>query len=530
MEKLKINITKEPSPEEKHNFYEVYYNHGLQIKFNKLKVVNLLRDMGFYRYDVPNSHTTEMVQIFDNKIRLVSITNIRDAFEDYLQSLPSIERTFYTKNAGNSEENEPSKVTLQITSNILISKMYDNLQNLFSMDLLERLRPLNKTIEIEEDTCTSKYVFFNNVALNITKNGIQKIEYSGLNNYIWENNIINRDFVEDYTVGDFEQFINDICKYDENIKEGTTRKTALMSILGYLMHNNYETNLKAIMLTDVNEDGANIANGGTGKGLLGKALAQMLNRSRGDCRYLVVPGKGFEFKDTRYAAGDLTTQLIHIEDLDKRFSFSDLFCDVTDGCTFRKLHQNPQIHFAKLMLSVNHTIHFQGSSDRRRLVIFELYNYYTETYTPIDKFGKRFFESQWTKKDWTQFYNFMVKCILVYMQQGLIEPSMVNYEQRLIEEQLPEDFVYFFEQEIRECITHKIRTELNKKNMYDRFVFKYPQYTRYNQNGFSKWCSLYLQLKHIRSGAQRKRCNNDYVDVFVLYPNKDESLFKYIVK
>lgn len=518
-----------PTLEEQHSFYEAYYSHGLQIRFNKLRIVNLLREMGFYRYDIPESHTSEMVRIVENKIRIVSLTTIRDAFEDYLMGLQPIERTFYTKGKSDSED-EPSKVTVQITSTILIGKMYDNLQNLFSADLMERLRPINYSITIEEDNYNTKYVFFNNTAVEVTAEGIKLVPYSSLKNYIWENAIINRDFEEDCSTGDFEQFICDICKYNEKTKEGQARKKSLMSLLGYLMHNNYETNLKAIMFTDVNEEGGGVANGGTGKGILGKALAQMLNRQRGDCRYLVVAGKGFEFKDTRYAGGDLTTQLIHIEDLDKRFSFTDLFCDVTDGCTFRKLHHNPQIHFSKIMLSVNHTINFQGTSERRRLVIFELYNYYSEKFTPVDKFGKRFFESQWTQKDWSQFYNFMLRCVAVYMQYGIIEPDMVNYEQRLIEEQLPEDFVYFFEQEIKESVAHQTRTEYVKKNLYDRFIFKYPQYTKYNQSGFTKWCTLYLQLRHIRSGSHRKKQNNDYTDIFVLYPDIHENLFKYIVK
>lgn len=524
------------TPEERHNFYETYYSQGVKVRFDKLKIVNLLRQLGFYRYDIPNSRQSEMVRIVDNKIRIVNLTEIRDAFEDYLQTLPTIERTFYT-NSKRDGEDEPAKKIFRITPEFLIGKMYDNLQTLFSSDLMERLRPLNHTINIQEDTYNQKYIFFNNTALKISKDGIQQIPYTKLNNYIWENSIINKDYVEDNTIGDFEKFISDICKYDPTISdkqalyEGQQRKQSLMSILGYLMHNNYETNRKAILFTDINEDGAQEANGRTGKGILGKALAQMLNRERGDCRYLVVPGKGFEFKDTRYAAGDLTTQLIHIEDIEKRFDFSEMFNDVTDGCVFRKLHQNPTIHDSKIMISVNHTINlFNSESKRGRVVIFELDNYYKSDYTPEMKYGKRFFESKWTATDWGQFYSFMVRCVLVYMQNGLIEPSMINYENRLIEEQLPEDFVYFFENEIEGAVAHKQRTEYVKRSIYDRFIMKYPQYAKYQQSGFSKWCIQYLQLKHIRSAQLRKKIGGDYTDCIVLYQDAYEKVYKYIVQ
>lgn len=525
-----------PTPEERHDFYEAYYSQGVKIRFDKLKIVNLLRQMGFYRYDISGTRQSEMVRIIDNKIRIVNLTEIRDAFEDYLSSLPTIERTFYT-NAQKNGEDEPAKKIIKITPEFLIGKMYDNLQTLFSSDLMERLRPLNHSIDIQEDTLQEKYMYFNNTALCISSNGIKHIPYSELKNYIWENSIINRNFAEDSTVGDFEQFVCDICKYDPAITdkqaqyEGQQRKKSLMSILGYLMHNNYEVNRKAILFTDINEDGASQANGRTGKGLLGKALAQILNRERGDCRYLVVPGKGFEFKDTRYAGGDLTTQLIHIEDIDKRFDFSDLFNDVTDGCVFRKLHQNPTIHDSKIMISVNHTINiFNSESKKGRIVIFELDNYYKSDFTPEMKFGKRFFESRWAESDWLQFYNFMAKCVLVYMQYGLIEPAMINYENRLIEEQLPEDFVYFFENEISHAIAHKQRTEITKRNIYDRFILKYPQYAKYQQSGFSKWCIQYLQLKHIRSAQLRKKIGGDYTDCIVLYQDPYERVYKYIVQ
>ena len=522
--------------EELHDFYEAYLSNGVKIRFDKLKVVNLLRDMGFYRYDVPNSRQSEMVRIIDNKIRIVSITNIRDAFEDYLRKLPTLHRKFRLTT---KSDEEPATKEFDITPNFLIGKMYDNLQVLFSTDLMERLRPLSTTIEIQEDTCDKKYIYFNNTALVIDKEGIHQIDYKDMSGYIWENSIINRDFELIEEIGDFEIFVGDICKYNPNQKngqalyEGEQRKLALMSILGYLMHNNYECNRKAVLFTDINEESGIEANGRTGKGILGKALGHMLNRQRGDVRYLVVAGKGFEFKDTRYAGGDLTTQLIHIEDIEKRFDFTEMFNDVTDGCTFRKLHQNPQMHDSKIMISVNHTINmFNSESKRGRVVIFELDNYYKSDFTPEMKFGKRFFESRWSDKDWMQFYTFMVRCVATYMKKGLLEPTMINYENRLIEEQLPEDFVYFFENEIATAVAHKSRTELIKRNMYDRFIAKYPTVAKYcTQRTFTNYCVQYLSLKHIRSGQIRKKIENDYTDCIVLYPTQYESsTLKYIVQ
>lgn len=517
------------TPEELHDFYTASFGkEGLKIRFDRLKIVNLLRNQGFYRYvpDEEKTNASEKVCIVDNKIRLVENIDIIYAFEDYIKSLPPLKRTYYKKESNNEE---PNQIECIITPEILQSKLYDNLRNL-SSDLMDMLRPVNKQIKIQSDDPHTKYVFFNNTALSITKDGVQSISYDQLTDCIWESSIINRDYTEDTRCGDFEKFIGHICKYDPKNNINLDRKESLMSLLGYLMHDNYETNLKAVMFTDVNQDHAGEAAGGTGKGLLGKALEQMLSRSKVNTRYLSIPGKGFEFKDTRYSRGGLNTQLIHIEDLEKNFKFEQLYNDITEGALFRKLHHDPSIHRAKFMLSVNHTINFRGSSDKRRLVIFELHNYYSEVFTPEDEFGKRFFESDWTQDDWNQFYTFMIRCIAIYMERGLIEPESVNYENRLIQEQLPEDFVFFFESEISSAVAHQERLELNKKDFWRRFIIDYDVYFKYGQNAFTKWCVSYCEHKHIRSAHVRTKRQGAYVDMLVLYPNADEAVYKYIVK
>lgn len=520
---------KQPAPEELHDFYTASFGKdGLKIRFDRLKIVNLLRGQGFFRY-VPkdqSSNASEMVRIVDNKIRIVNNIDIIYAFEDYIMKLPPLPKTFYRKGQA---EDEPSQVELSITADMLQSKLYDNLRNL-SSDLMDMLRPTNRQINIQADDKDNKYIFFNNTALSIDKHGAHTISYNQLTDCIWESSIINRDYREDNRCGDFETFIGHICKYDPKTDANRDRKESLMSLLGYLMHDNYESNLKAVLFTDVNIDHAGEAAGGTGKGLIGKALEQMLSRSKADSRYLAVPGKGFEFKDTRYSRGSLNTQLIHIEDLDKRFKLEQLYNDITEGAMFRKLHHDPSIHRAKFMLSVNHTINLCGSSDKRRVVIFELHNYYSEIFTPEDEFKKRFFESDWTADDWNQFYTFMIRCIAVYMKRGLIEPQSINYENRLIQEQLPEDFVFFFESEIQMAVTQQIRMEFNKKNLWLNFCNCYSDYIKYGQSAFTKWCISYLEHKHIRSAHMRTTRNGVYADLLIINPGADEVVFKNIVK
>ena len=66
-------------------------------------------------------------------------------------------------------------------------------------------------------------------------------------------------------------------------------------MLGYLLHDNYERDTKAVLFTDKTEEYGK-SNGGTGKGILGKALSLVLNATNKDTRYIAVNGKGIDLK------------------------------------------------------------------------------------------------------------------------------------------------------------------------------------------------------------------------------------------
>lgn len=147
------------------------------------------------------------------------------------------------------------------------------------------------------------------------------------------------------------------------------------------------------------------------------------------------------------------------------------------------------------------------------------------------KFGKRFFGIQWTDKDWQQFDNFMVRCMLTYMLHGLIEPPMINYENQLIEEKLPTDFTVFFSEGIKLPLQEKKRYELIKQYMFDQFVLQYKDYAKISRRKFTEWCMTYLKLKHIPSANARKSWRSED-DIIILYPDYPEKYAKttYIVK
>ena len=145
------------------------------------------------------------------------------------------------------------------------------------------------------------------------------------------------------------------------------------------------------------------------------------------------------------------------------------------------------------------------------------------------KFKRMFFGKKWEDKDWMQFYSFMVRCAAEYMRNGLIMPDMINYANRIIEDNLPQDFIYYFEYQIQVNVALKKRMELDKRALFNGFVGKYPELAKYQQ-GFTKWITIYLKIKKIPSAHLRTSRNNDYTDLLVIFPADGENVYKWIYK
>lgn len=506
-EKLKETEVK---PEDLHDFYDVSCSGSgnVTIKFSKMGICERLRKLGFFRYDLTDGGDYEYVRAQDGRIRVVSITKIKDVFEDFLLSLPMLEKKYQHKD---SETGVMEIGTTKITGKRLQSKFYDTMDTYFG-SVLDRLRP-SSAIELMKDGPDYKYLFYNNCVVKVTKDGVEKMSYSAADGCVWEGNILDRDYAENTIKGDFERFVEHICGEDQE------RIKSLMSMLGYLMHDYYEVNLRAVLLTDVNKDDAQAlkAAGGTGKGILGKALAAMINRTKDDVRYRAVPGKDFDAKDDkRYQLADISTQLIHVEDLNERFDIKDLYNDITDGATFRKMYGSPTTHFVKIMLSVNHTIRIDSSSDKRRLYIFELANYYNEKFTPVDEFGRMFFGRDWTDDDWHMFDTFMIRCVQRYLRYGVSQAEVINYGKRRIFEVFKnrEDHLYFIRTAVEACLRSTDK-KLFRAKMWSDFAGTYKQYdNRKDQIAFTKYLKIYFNLAEI--AYKEVRGNNG--DYYLLQP------------
>ena len=486
--------------EELHDFYvaETERQHLKGLKFKRLAVLEIVRGMGYFRYDA-HSRDSIMVRAVDNILERVTDRDIFDSIDDYIKALPP--RTLYL-----GEEN-PAAVT--IGSRLIMEKWYGAMANYST--LFERLRPEGE-VRLFEDTEREKFFFFENCIVRVTPAGSEMLPYGRNDLYIWRDQILERRFERCATKGIFERFVENVTGHSKE------RKAAIMSYIGYLMHSYFGVDRKMILFTDTNEAADSRKNGGTGKSLLGTAISHMMNRRKGDTTCVEIGGKTFDaYNEKKYMNCDINTKLIFINDVRERFKFEPLYNDITDAVLVRKMHQTGFYIDAKIMMATNSTIRFDGNSDRRRVVFCELDNYYTPQFTPIKEFGKRFFDStQFDTRDWLEFDNFMVRCEEVYMRDGLHEQIDVNYTNRAIIEHTNEDFVIWFHSKMQ-SYRAGVEQTVDKKKVWQQFCERYPVYKEdIKQPKMTKYIRYYFESKRIP--FVELRSTND---IFVIWPTEE---------
>jgi len=279
--------------------------------------------------------------------------------------------------------------------------------------------------------------------------------------------------------------------------------------------NNAFISLERAIIEQVNVEFSERA-GGTGKGVLYKALREMCNRDIHKDRIFVrIDGDSFDKKnERRYSDVDVDTQICCIDDLKKSQRPDTFITDITEGVSVRKMYADSFYQRVKFLITTNYAPNFDNASDKRRAKIFELSNYYSDVLRPSDEFQKWFFGNEWDCTDWNEFYSFMIRCANEYIQNGISEVSEVNYSNRVILENTSEDFVYWFEEQIINCITERKEKMFLKDSFYSSFSEKYGEnFSAYKKpkNKFFEWVRLYCRKKSYPYSEFRSTTDEFYI-------------------
>jgi hypothetical protein len=451
--------------------YQFWFAHNGLISINITSYHKFLNRNGFWCYIYDKVRV--IVRIQNNIVSIVEKAEVIDFIMDYIRKQP-----FDLGNRCNRHQLE--------------SRFRDSMSYLNGRDQLFALNKLNKTFQ--KDTKGCFYINYKNGVLKVTKEKYELIPYEKAKGLIWETSIVDRTFnptskqTLEYTEkSDFVHFMKGAT--GEKTDKFFSRYESMKSIIGYLLHE-YKDKSKTIAVIFCDEDTSDNPNGGTGKGIIIKALEHLK-------KIVILDGKNFKFsKSFAFQQVDLDTKLLVFEDVKMLFNFEQLFSVITEGITVEK--KNKQSFFipfedsSKILITTNYMISGEGSSHRRRKVEIEFSDYYNEDHTPLDEFGRMLYED-WDDDQWQYFDLFMVECMQMYLQHGIIKPAIKNIPYRKLRQQTNEEFVVFTRNQFSESNYGK---EFNRQTLREEFFKQFPQFKDakwLTQSKFNKWLRIYAE-------------------------------------
>jgi len=435
------------------------------------KFKEYLEKVGFYKYKPEGSENYIFISITSNVIDITTEDRIKDHVLDFLINLEDLsiynhfaERTKYFK---------------------------DDFLSLLSY----------KQIHFMSDTTTHSYLYYKNVALEVTKNNLNLIEYDNLPGFVWKDQIIDREFeICDDIDCDYSKFISNVSESNLN------RILAVRSTIGFLLHGFKNAGYcPAVIINDevISDD----PEGGTGKGLFVQGVSQLKKN-------VTIDGKAFLFERSfAYQLVSVDTQILTFDDVKKNFEFERLFSLITEGITLEKKNKDAiKIAFKdspKVVITTNYAIKGKGNSYERRKWELEFYAHYSKEFTPLDEFGKLFF-NDWDSDEWCSFDNYMVKCLQLFLSKGLISAPFKNLKDRKFEAETCREFVTFIA-ENKELFPYD--TKINSNSVRIEFVLQNPDYSKLSHSKWNKW--IKIACKHMtKKEAEQGRDNTGIYFIF----------------
>jgi hypothetical protein len=460
------------------------------IIFNRKKFIDHLQDNGFFLYYYDQKSTSyRILRNVEGIVYEVGYKEIKDYVEEYVSS---IEHERF--DGINKEE--------------LLNFIMKGSEIYFGRGLMEFMK--KKDIRLLKDTMDEAFYPFTNGIVKITKDEIKLIPYS--NNFdIWRSQQVPHEIIidnpkkkEDNVFLRFLEYVSGIDKSKEKLNKENLRY--LISLIGYLLHG-YKDHARpfAVVFAEETEDEAK--GGGTGKGILVKALSKLLNVE-------YVDGKNFKLdKSFAFQRVNLDTKIIAIEDIRKNVDFEGFYPIITEGITVEKKNKDeifiPYEDSPKIIFTTNYTVPSNGTHAKRRQRVFEFCDYFHPGRTPEDVFGHILFDG-WTGDrvhEWQRFYNFLFYCVHFYLNKRI--PEIENSD-KLKRKHIRLNYTAEFLDFMDNAIKNDLSEDLELAKYYEQFLefsdmdkkdFTYRRFSKAIFDSFSKFGYL---VERVRKGEKKK--------------------------
>lgn len=468
------------------------------IKIVHISFKKFLESNGFYKYCPEDTKSYVFVKVTNNLIDHTSDKEIKTFVLEYL---------------------------LDLNDESVYNYFADNTR-FFKEDFLTLLGTVK--VHFVDDEKHKAHLYFKNTAVEITPKTVEKIDYIDLGGYVWKDHVIDRDFEPNEIADcDFKKFINNVCSSDDQ------RKKSMESTIGYLLHG-YKPpgDCPSVILND--EIISDNPEGGTGKGLVMKALSQLK-------KVVVIDGKAFNFeKSFPYQLVSADTQILVFDDVKNRFDFERLFSVVTEGITLEKKNKDaikiPFSNSPKIGITTNYAIKGTGNSFDRRKWELELHQHYSGSNTPFQEFG-RFLFDEWDDEEWLRFDNYMIGCLRGYLKTGLIKSEFVNLKIRKLSADTCHEFIEWCgiidnQDPSDKVINFTGGGKAIKAELYMDFVDEYPDFapkakTTVSRNKFYKWLVSYCIYRGKVAPEEGRDSNGRWIRLVTEHEHEEDGELKF---
>jgi hypothetical protein len=422
------------------------------VSVDPMKYRDFLYKYGFNKYYPERSEKPTFVRVIENKVNLSSVDQVKDFVLAYLMKQKQVEVWNYCSKS----------------------------PYLFTDGHLSMLEPIG--LMMLQDTKDVSFIPYRNGVVKITKDKIDIVPYIDIDGYIWDRQIIDRDYKPTKTIqNDFKSFVSKVSADDEQ------RVNALETTLGYLLHTYKDkTDQKAIIFNDQEID--DNPNGGSGKSLVLTAIGKIRN-------IVKIDGKAFnpQKSDFVYQRVNLDSQILAFDDVKKNFDFEQLFSLISEGITVNRKNKDeifiPFERSPKIVITTNYVISGAGGSHDRRRHEIEFNQYFNAQRNPLDEYGRLLFDS-WTVVDWLIFDNYMINNLQKFLSMGLVKSVAINAnDKRFISSTNKEFYDYAIEGNITLDAMH-----YNNVSIQDFQTFT-GGWHDLNTQKYLKWVNEYCKFK-----------------------------------
>ncbi|MDB0602654.1 hypothetical protein PL373_16250 [Tenacibaculum maritimum] len=469
-----------------------------------------------------NDDTSFLIKIDEYKVSVPEVAEIRNFCIEYL------------KDKG---------VDLTVINLIKASKVF----------IVSELKAIDRvSLDFDNYTHNSQQFYFQNGIVNITKDAVGFSTKNTTNKFVWNHKVSKYDFrkTADYfeyykdVKGENRVKINDTsCEFMaylmnasrvhwrkeiedpyESVEEQEAYRAKNMFTLngenlglsdqitqekhflnkcfaiGYLLHNYKREDFTKFVyiMDDAVKDSEDDADGGSGKSLLVRGLKELLS-------IFSIDGKKDDIKTDRHIFGELQPEhdAVNVEDGNKKYIFDFFFGKITGEIECNPKHKKSHnIAFkdaGKFVGTFNYGMPKDDGSTNRRILFVSFSNWYhakTKNFKKERKvstdFGRTFFQ-QWDEKQYNKFYNFLMQCCKLYLNNidnEFLAP-MDNISQNNLKASIGDAFItwadeYFIGEE-------NFNLNLYRSNLFDTYkskIGKYPLGSGKFKEALELYCAL----------------------------------------